>query len=147
MKASTINKYSKNTIPSLLLKAQTLFNEYIRLRDQNNGAFQCMACGRYKPTDQMNAGHYMSAGLHNSTRFHEDNVHGCCIKCNMYMSGNLLEYRKRLIKKIGLDKVEELEIRAKMACKLDRYTLSEIIETYKDKVKNLKLVRSNINSH
>lgn len=138
IRSSTLNKHSKNTVPQLLKKAVTVFNEYIRIRDQKNGMFHCISCGQMKSLDQMNAGHYMSAGLHNSTRFHEDNCAGQCIKCNCYMSGNLLEYRRRLIDKIGLDKVESLEIRAKMPCKLDRYTLSSIIEEYKEKVKQLK---------
>lgn len=86
----------------------------------------------------MHAGHYMAAGNHNATRFHEENVHGQCEQCNTFKHANLKEYRERLIRKIGLEKVEMIEIRAKMKCKLDRYTLVEVIETYTEKIKQLK---------
>lgn len=138
MKASTLSKYSKNTIPTLIRKATEIFNEFIRLRDSNNGMFTCISCRMIKDMGTMNAGHYMSAGNHGATRFHEDNVHGQCVKCNNFLSGHLEQYRKHLIDKIGLEKVEALELRARMVCKIDRYTLVEIIEKYTLKVAQLK---------
>lgn len=138
LKRTAIRKKSKNVIPALLDEAQRVFNEYIRLRDQEDGMFRCVSCDKFLSVKYINASHYMSAGLHSATRFDEENVFSSCVHCNQFMSGNLLEYRQRLIEKIGLEKVETLEIRAKMACKLDRYTLADIIERYQEKVKQLK---------
>jgi len=56
----------------------------------------------------MQAGHY-KPGTHSITRYDTDNIHGQCSQCNEKKSGNLTEYRPRLIKKIGLAKVEWLE--------------------------------------
>ena len=37
------------------------------------------------------------------------NCHSQCVKCNRYLSGNVVEYRKGLIEKIGADRVLQLE--------------------------------------
>ena len=85
----------------------------------------------------MHAGHKYSAGQHPITRFDEDNVHGQCIHCNTYLHGNLEDYRKNLINKIGIEKVEELDFKVSFAkrngFKWDRLALIEIIEKYKNK--------------
>jgi hypothetical protein len=52
----------------------------------------------------------MSVGGHSSLlRFHEDNCHKQSSFDNNHKSGNLVEYRVRLIEKIGLERVEWLE--------------------------------------
>ena len=58
----------------------------------------------------MAAGHYRTVGAHPELRFEPDNVHKQCNRnCNKAKSGNLTEYRKNLVKKIGLKRVEYLE--------------------------------------
>ena len=42
-------------------------------------------------------------------RFNEDNVNGECVSCNGFDKFHLVGYRKNLIKKIGLKRVEYLE--------------------------------------
>lgn len=142
MEATTIKKYNKQTVPKLIKKAQTVFNEFIRLRDSyTNGHFRCISCGEIKNKSQRQAGHYYSAGNHAGLRFHEDNCHAQCIKCNMHLHGNLLPYRENLIKKIGCERFEKLEVEMQMyrrVFKWDRFSLIEIIETYKIKTKELK---------
>jgi hypothetical protein len=39
----------------------------------------------------------------------DDNVHGQCKHCNNYLGGNVLAYRKGLIERIGLTRVEQIE--------------------------------------
>lgn len=139
MKASTLNRYSRNTVPQLLKKAEKIFNEYIRLRDRKNGVFTCISCRQIKPADsRMHAGHYMSAGHHYATRFNEDNVFGQCERCNTFLHGNLIEYRKSLVMRYGEDFVCHIESMAKKTVKQDRFALSCIIEEYNKKVKELK---------
>lgn len=83
----------------------------------------------------MNAGHFYSAGQNSITRFDEDNVHGQCIRCNMHLHGNLAEYQKNIIDKIGVERFEKLEnkigIAKRNGFKWDRFGLIEIIEKYK----------------
>lgn len=135
LSAKQIKKYQKKTITQLIKLATEHFNRYIRQRDDLGGYFQCISCGEPKSLDQMNASHYMAAGNYSNTRFNEDNVHGACIKCNKFLHGNLIEYRKRLVQKIGLDRVEFVESIARKNAKQDRLSLIYVIETYKDKCK------------
>ena len=122
-----ISKYKDLSASQLKTKAQKVFNAFIRERDKDKG---CICCG--KP-GELQAGHFYSAGKYNHMRFNEDNVHGQNKGCNYYKSGNLLEYRKELIKKIGLKRVQKLDLLAadRKAHKLDRFYLIEIIEKYK----------------
>ena len=96
------------TKPQLVKRAQTAFNAYIRARDAGK---PCISCD--KPLDggpnTFDAGHYRSVGSAPHTRFVEDNVHGQCKKCNCHLSGNAVEYRKRLMERIGLERLEQLE--------------------------------------
>ena len=36
-------------------------------------------------------------------------MHGGCVRCNLYESGNIRGYRQGLIERIGLARVEELD--------------------------------------
>jgi hypothetical protein len=87
-------------------EAQAAFNAWVRLRDQGKG---CISCGTTADL-QYAAGHYRTVGSCPELRFEPLNVHLQCNRnCNMGKSGNILEYRINLIKRIGLDKVEWLE--------------------------------------
>ena len=84
---------------------QTVFNTYIRTRDKE---LPCVSCGKNNDK-QFHAGHYRSVGSCPELRFEELNVWRQCATCNTYLHGNLIEYRKELIKRIGVDQVEWLE--------------------------------------
>ena len=85
--------------------AQAEFNKYIRARDTGG----CISCGRHH-TGQYHAGHYRTTAAQPALRFNEINCHKQCMPCNAHKSGNISEYRINLIKKIGVDLVEWLEI-------------------------------------
>ncbi len=85
-------------------KAIAAFNAYIRERDKY---LPCISCG--VTYGQFHAGHYRPAGRNEGLRFNTYNVNKQCAQCNNVKSGNLTEYRIGLIKKYGLEKVEELE--------------------------------------
>lgn len=124
MNVTTINKYKGKSVPQLIKIATKHFNAYIRERDKGRG---CISCGG--PVE--NAGHYLSAGHNAIHRFNEKNVHGQCIRCNKWLHGNLIEYRRGLVKKIGEDSVSVLEGNAKHPFRWDRFSLIDIIEKYK----------------
>ena len=116
-----------------LKEAQAVFNKYIRMRD---GSEPCISCGRHH-TGQYHAGHYRTVGAAPELRFNETNCHKQCSVCNNHLSGNLLEYRRGLISKIGIEKVEWLE--SKHEAK--KYTIDEILaikKEYQQKIKELE---------
>lgn len=89
-----------------LKEAQVFVNRYVRWRDRNEG---CISCGT-KADVQYAAGHFRSRGAASHLRFNLDNIHKQCNRrCNLALSGNLLEYEKGLIKRIGIERVEALK--------------------------------------
>lgn len=106
-----------------LKEAQVEFNKFIRLRDKND---DCISCGRtntevepsdgWKPGGAWDCGHFLTRGAYPELRFHEDNAHKQCKSCNGG-SGKYTrkshtvakEYEKRLIQKIGQDRVDWLK--------------------------------------
>jgi hypothetical protein len=87
-------------------EAQDAFNAYIRQRDLGQ---PCISCGTTARV-QYAAGHYRTVGACPELRFEPLNVHLQCNKnCNMEKSGNIVEYRIRLLRKIGAEKVAWLE--------------------------------------
>ena len=115
-----------------LKEAQTVFNQYIRLRDKD---LPCISCQRFH-TGQYHAGHYLTTGAHPELRFDEVNVHKQCSACNNYLSGNIVEYRINLINKIGIDAVNYLESKHQPK----HYTIEDIKTLkaiYREKVKTL----------
>lgn len=122
--------------PDWLKEAQKAFNEFIRLRDKD---LPCISCGRYH-AGQYHAGHYRSVGAYPELRFNEDNVHKQCSVCNNHKSGNAIEYRINLIRKIGLERVEFLERHDHQPLKLSIDEIKELIKFYKAKCKGLENV-------
>ena len=109
-KAHREAKERLKTAGDYVKEAQAAVNKYIRMRDYGK---PCICCN-----DQMNwhkiggavdAGHYRSRGAAGHLRFNLLNIHAQSVKCNRFLSGNAVDYRINLIKKIGLDAVERLE--------------------------------------
>ena len=83
----------------------------------------------------MNAGHYRSVGSCPELRFNEENCFLQCEHCNSYLSGNIIEYRKRLADKMGAYKVEWIEGKHE-PLKLTIDEIIKLISVYKEKIKN-----------
>ena len=137
MDSKVIQKYKDKSVKQLLATATSHFNRFIRHRDAPSGWGKCISSGRRLkvPSRNAQAGHFYSAGKYPELRFDEDNVHLQSKSDNYFVSGNLLEYRKNLIKKIGQERVDRLdrisEMSKKTSFKWDRIFLIELIEKYK----------------
>ena len=136
-KRKKVLKEKVKTKSDYLKEAQAIFNTYIRLRDENKG---CISCGVDLRGRKYDAGHYRSVGGNPQLRFDLNNVHGQCVYCNRHLHGNLVDYRIRLIKRIGLEAVEKLE----QDNEPKNYTIPELIllkEEYKEKVRKQKKIK------
>lgn len=120
-------------VQQLAQETQVYFNKFIRKRDEG---LNCISC--QKPPKKKNAGHYFNANNHWAVRFYEDNVHLQCEACNSSLSGNLIEYRKHLINKIGRVRFNVLESMAYDTRNFTKEELKELKEIYKEKIKQLK---------
>ena len=133
MKTQPLKKTKKQiSLPNLLKYTQDDFNEYIRLRDQDKG---CISC----PGMVEHAGDYFSQGHHSALRFNEVNVNGQCLRCNTFLHGNLINYRKGLIKRYGEQKVQLLESSSvRKTKKWERFELQALREYFKNEISKLK---------
>lgn len=118
--------------------AKKSFQKWIRLRDSK---LPCISCGNLK-TDDWAGGHYFPAGIYSGLMFDERNCHKQCnTHCNKYLSGNLIEYRKGLIKRYGEEFVVKLESLSDEKRNY-KYTKQELIAKklqYDIKIKEFKL--------
>lgn len=129
------------TLPQLKKKAQTAFNAFIRARDEGR---PCISCG-IKLSESgigggVDCGHFRSVGSAPNLRFEENNAHAQCKRCNRYLSGNAIEYRKGLIERIGLAEVERIEADQTVR-KYTREFLIQLASEYRAKTKVLQQQR------
>ena len=122
------SKKKKKLLPlaSLRKKADKVFSKFIRNRDAVELQGRCCTCGQ--PGNQ--AGHFIKRG-HLSVRYHPQNVHLQCCRCNHFLDGNDSEYSRFIINKYGMDIFNWLLEQKKIVRKLTREELNQIIEAYK----------------
>lgn len=129
------------TVSELKKKLDTVFSIYIRLRDGEfrNGMWwtRCITCGEWKPVKIMQAGHFQSRRYMN-TRFHEQNVHAQCKKCNIFSQGEQFKYSLAVDKIYGTGTAEKLEMLARQTRKFKTWEIEELISHYKAQVKILE---------
>jgi hypothetical protein len=117
-----------------LTEAQAAFNAYIRARDHGQG---CISCGTNKQGIQYHAGHYRTRKAAPQLRFDEAQVWLQCATCNNHLSGNLINYRRELLNRIGQAEVDRIECDNSEA----RFTIEDakrIKAEYKAKLAELK---------
>lgn len=85
---------------------QRLFNQYIRLRDAYK---PCVSCGQSAFRGQRHASHYRTRAAAPQLSLNFLAVHSSCAQCNSMKSGNVLEYRIELVRRIGEARVLALE--------------------------------------
>ena len=88
-----------------LKDTQIAFNAWVRARDAE---LPCISCGRHHQ-GKYDAGHYRTVGSNPALRFEPLNCHRQCSPCNTQLSGNIVNYRIELVRRIGAEAVEWLE--------------------------------------
>jgi hypothetical protein len=121
------------TLPQLKNDLQKLVNEYVRLRDRG---LNCISCGMSLAGRKVNASHYLAVGNYPAVRYDLRNINNSCIECNKFKGGNIVEYRIKLIEKIGLAEVEDLEAIRNTPRRYTKPEILELIAEFKIKIKN-----------
>ena len=127
------NKKKKlKPISTLKKKLWKEFSIFIRQTDMNgHGLTACVTCGVVGHWTSFHSGHFIHG--HSKQTFLDDrNVHVQCVKCNHYLSGNLIEYSEFMRKKYGPDIIEVLQEKSHMIWKPSRQELNELILHYKE---------------
>ena len=131
-------KKSSPSLSTLVDRLDTVFSRYIRLRDaMSSGMFRCISCGKIKPIEQADCGHFHSR-THMSTRFDEDNCHTECRYCNRFSADHIIGYRENLIKKIGEQRFMLLDIKAHETKKWSHFELEQLAKYYRALVEKLQ---------
>ena len=151
------------TRKDLLKEAQIAFNAWIRFRDRG---LPCISCDEPDHGEAGNGGffdcgHYRTVGACPELRFHEDNAHKQCKRCNSGVVRSRRRvhtvhdperqesiraaYRIRLIAKIGLPRVEWLEGPHEPA-KWTPDTLRSIRQHYRARLRNDKRIAAGSSS-
>ncbi|NWD81533.1 recombination protein NinG [Pseudomonas reactans] len=116
-----------------LKDTQQAFNAWVRARD---AALPCVSCGRHHQ-GKYDAGHYRTVGSNPALRFEPMNCHRQCSPCNTRLSGNIVNYRIELVKRIGAAALEWLE----GPHEAKKYTVDELkamTADYRAKTRELK---------
>jgi hypothetical protein len=87
-------------------ECRKIVQKIARIRDKDDG---CISCDLPATWDgQWHGSHFRSHGAASAVQLHLWNIHKSCSACNLHKSGNLENYRPRLIDKIGQDRVDWL---------------------------------------
>ena len=102
-KKKTKRKRGSDERKTWIEKLDRVFSLYIRLRDTKEFNFKgcrCISCGEPTTYDMLDCGHFVSRNAM-AIRWEEDNCHAECRKCNRMQGDHLLGYRRNLILKLG----------------------------------------------
>jgi len=124
-KSKSITYYKK--------KAWALFSEKIRRRGADHNGFNfCVTCGKIAHWKDLQAGRFID-GRNNSILFDERGVHPQCLACNIFKSGNKVEYFRFMQEKYGDKVIDELRIQAKQPKTIKIFEYQEMIEKLGDR--------------
>ena len=121
--------------------AQKACHDYIRERDKGG---LCVCCDA--PLGELyHAGHFYESGRNSAIRYDADNIHGQTIHCNKFRGGDSGGYRLKLIKKIGVDRVERLDgLSGPTPIKRNGADYKKIEKKYKELLKSLLINRDKV---
>lgn len=110
-KATRAAKVKLKTRRQWIAEAQAAVNKVVRLRDALAG-HGCISCGA-RPNARfggaMDAGHFRSVGSAPHLRYFLPQIWAQCKRCNRDLGGSVTNYRRGLIERIGLKRVEQIE--------------------------------------
>jgi len=92
-----------------------------RLRDKD---LPCISCGA-TTTYLWQGSHFYPAKMYKTLALNLDNIHRSCFVCNKHQSGNIANYKPALIKKIGLERFNELELLANLEKQMSKVIISK----------------------
>jgi len=118
----------KPTRKSLVTKLDTVFSQYIRLKDAINEIATCVTCGKKDHWKKLQCGHFMSR-RHYSTRWDINNVGVQCYGCNITNQGMQYAFSKYLTQ-FDNNLPDNLLIKSQKTVKFADVDLIEMIEKY-----------------
>ena len=128
-----VMKEKLKTLSDHKKELQVLVNRFTNLRDKGK---DCVSCDTPDIGLKRDASHFWSQGGYPSVRFDLDNIHSACVHCNRDLHGNLLPYRTRIIKRIGIKRFDDLATRAQASNKQTIPEIQDLKRLFKLKIKH-----------
>ena len=120
----------------LVKKLDTIFSQYIRLKNSVNEKATCFTCGKVDYWKKLQNGHFQSR-KHYSTRWDEVNCQVQCAGCNVFKYGEQYKFSVNLDAKYGQGTAEDLSIKAQQIIKLSNFEIEDMIKKYKNLVDSM----------
>ena len=120
----------------LVKKLDTIFSQYIRLKNSVNEKATCFTCGKVDHWKKLQNGHFQSR-KHYSTRWDEVNCQVQCAGCNVFKYGEQYKFSVNLDAKYGQGTAEDLSIKAQQIIKLSNFEIEDMIKKYKNLVDSM----------
>tara|TARA_R110000744_G_scaffold948_1_gene3508 strand:- start:9905 stop:10294 length:390 start_codon:yes stop_codon:yes gene_type:complete len=121
----------KLTRSKLVKKLDTIFSQYIRLKNSLDEISTCFTCGKKDHWKKLQNGHFQSR-RHYSTRWDEINCQVQCAGCNVFKYGEQYVFGNKLDQKFGEGTARRLHIKAQQIVKLSDSDLEDMIKRYKN---------------
>ena len=130
------------SLAKLKKEVWNIFSEYIRKRDclkttSTLESGKCVSCGEEHGIKECDAGHFIP-GRGGAILFDETCVHLQCKRCNLFLNGNQLPYRRAIVAMYGEGYDEYLERKSKETKQFERWELEALRDSYRQKIKELE---------
>jgi len=120
----------------LVKKLDTVFSQYIRLKDADNEIATCFTCGKKEHWKKLQNGHFQSR-KHYATRWDEQNCQVQCAGCNVFRYGEQFLFAKYLDERFYAGLSDELYIKSKQIVKFTNSEIEDMILKYKKLVDSM----------
>jgi len=125
-------KKKKKTRSHYIKELDNIFSQYIRLRDSDSmWIVRCPLCWTRIHRKKAQNMHFISRWVL-KYRFDEKNCHAWCMRCNVILNWNYIQYTMRMLKKYWEKVVNEM-INDKSLYELPTPRIIEMIEYYTQK--------------
>ena len=126
----------KLTRSKIVKKLDTVFSQYIRLKNSVDEIATCFTCGKQDHWKKLQNGHFQSR-KHYTTRWDEINCQVQCAGCNVFKYGEQYKFAVNLDAKYGEGTAERLHIKSQQIIKLSDFELEDMIKRYKNFVDSM----------
>ena len=121
----------------LISNIDKYFSRYIRIKYSKNEICTCISCWVEKHYKEMHNCHWISRACY-LYRWDEDNCRPWCPWCNTYRKEfHMREFTIKQIERMWKKKVDYMRVQAKKIHKLWLPDLRDLLEHWKEKLKNL----------
>lgn len=122
--------------PSTEKKLDAVFSLYIRHKYSIDGYCRCYTCGTPIPIAQAQNGHCLGRS-NRGVRFNENDCRPQCLPCNYFNKDMDAVFKMKLIREIGAEEYGKLTQLSFGITQMPEYEAKEMIELYKQKLKEL----------